>query len=540
MAKEISDNNPNHEPPQAIADCASACPGPCERVEEELFRLASAVEQAGEAFVILDEHLVIRYVNQAFETMTGYCCSEAKGKPLKMLYGRLEQAKTLQQIRNTLGQGETWFGRLETIRKDGAEFRCEKTISVIRGRGGAILGFVEVWRDVTELELMEKQLRQAQKLELLATMAGGIAHDFNNVLSLIILHGQMGAARYPEDDPSRYSFDQILRAAERAQNLVEKLLNLGRRNTPANPVPLRLSTLIREGLKLLLPSIPPVVRIDLDIEMEDDFLLADPVQVHQIIMNLLTNAIQAMHDRGGVLGVALRKRGLDKSSKILCPLAKTSDFLELVVSDTGHGIAADVVDRIFDPFFTTKHGKFGTGLGLSVVHHVVTGLGGAITVESQTGKGAVFTVLLPRFDNPGTHDAVGGESTDSEEASILFADTDAPGAGAVVDALRRLGHRVETCLGQMNALRHFVSDPGGFDLAVIDMALLENEGVGFTRELLSRRPCLPILIVSDGQEHVSPAHMQALGAREILRRPLRDNELDAAVKRALQPEKGRG
>ncbi len=366
------------------------------RAEEDRFLLASAIENAAEAVIITDPNLVIRTVNQTFEEMTGYGAHEARGMPLERLYvGRRQQA-VLRRISATLARGDAWSGRTVNTRKDGSLCVVAKTLSPIRGRRGAILGFVSVWRDVTREAELEKQLRHAQKMEAVGTLAGGIAHDFNNVLGPIILHAELGLALLGPDEPGHGHFTHILDAAERARGLVNQILKLSRRNESEETIiPFRLTLLLKECLKLLRPTLPASIRIETELCTDRDVILADPTEIHQLIMNLATNAAHAMEGTRGVLTFRVGLSYQNETVSGVLSQAAPGRYVALTVTDTGRGIEPAVLEHIFDPFFTTRGGGKGTGLGLAVVHNIVTGLGGAVLVDSEPGKGASFLILLP-------------------------------------------------------------------------------------------------------------------------------------------------
>ena len=365
------------------------------RTEQDRFLLASAIEQAAEAVVIMDPNLIIRTVNQTFEEMTGYSAREARGMPVERLYvGRRQQA-VLRRISATLARGDSWSGRSVNTRKDGSLVLVAKTVSPIRGRRGAIHGFVSLWRDETREAELEKQLRHAQKMEAVGTLAGGIAHDFNNVLGPIILHSELGLGMLEADEPARAHFGHILDAAERARGLVNQILKLSRRAESDETIPFRLSLLLKECLKLLRPTLPSSIRIETELSTDRDVILADPTEIHQLIMNLATNAAHAMEDTGGALTFRVGLSHQEETVTGVLSQAAPGRYVALTVADTGKGMDPAVREHIFDPFFTTRGDRRGTGLGLAVVHNIVTGLGGAVLVDSEPGKGASFLILLP-------------------------------------------------------------------------------------------------------------------------------------------------
>ncbi len=365
------------------------------RIEQDRFLLASAIEQAAEAVVITDPSLVIRTVNQTFEEMTGYSAREARGMPLEQLYVGRRQLAVLRRISDTLARGDIWSGRSMNTRKDGSLVVMAKTVSPIRGRRGAIHGYVSIWRDETREAQLEKQLRHAQKMEAVGTLAGGIAHDFNNVLGPIILHAELGLGASSEDEPTREHFRHILEAAERARGLVNHILKLSRRTESDEAIPFRLTLLLKECLKLLRPTLPTSIRIETELCTDRDVILADPTEIHQVIMNLATNAAHAMEGKSGLLTFRVELSLQEETLEGVLSQAAPGQYVALTVADTGKGMDPAVREHIFDPFFTTRGDGRGTGLGLAVVHTIVTSLGGAVQVESEPGRGTLFCILLP-------------------------------------------------------------------------------------------------------------------------------------------------
>ena len=362
--------------------------------ERERLRLGTAIEQAVEAVLIMDENLVIQYVNQSFEDLTGYSQQQAKGLPLDVLYQDSEQRRWYAAISATLSQGEIWVGRTRNTGKDGRLFRVEKTVAPIRGQSGVILGYVSVWRDLGPVEQLERQLRTAQKMEAIGTLASGIAHDFNNILGPILLNAQLLLERSTLCDEERDLLQEINDAAERARHLVRQILHLGRRREAEQPVPFRLSTIIKECCKLLRPTLPETLRIEHRLHTEQDTIVADPTQIHQAIMNLCTNAVHAIGRRPGVLRFVLQTAD-PETIRTKPQLNDGRSYICLAIEDSGRGMSEEVLSQVFDPFFTTKNDGLGTGLGLPVVQNIVTQLGGTVTVQSALGQGSVFALYLP-------------------------------------------------------------------------------------------------------------------------------------------------
>ena len=510
------------------------------KLAHDRLRLSAALEQAVEAVILIENDFTIGYVNQAFEAMTGYPHSEVRGRPVTMLYqGPIQQA-AYAEIRAALDEGDAWSGRTFHTVKDGRMIRVEKTVSPIRGRGGVVLGFVSVWRDVTRVAELERQLRQAQKMEAIATLAGGIAHDFNNILGPIILHAELGLARLPEGDPVRSGLGEILGAAHRAGALVGQILSLSRRSEAEEPSVFGLADILRECEKFLRPSLPATIDIVLDLRTPDDAVLADPTQVHQVVINLATNAAYAMRRAGGTLTLALEAADRGAPCRAMFPDAQMERAVLLTVRDTGEGIPPERLERIFDPFFTTRQ-RGGTGLGLTVVHGIVVErLGGAVHVRSSPGAGAAFHVLLPRHEGRRSEArADGAQAPGGGGELVLLVEDEAPLRQGTAMVLQRLGYRVRACAGPEEALESFGPAGEGFALVLADVTMPGMTGTDLLRRLRQRRPDIPAVLVSGYSEIVTPELLRELGA-DYLRKPFTIRGLGVALQRALGRSRGRG
>ena len=496
------------------------------RAEEQRYRLANAIEQAVEAIILLDNDFNVQYVNQSFEALTGYPMREVAGKNISMLYQGEEQRKVLERVNEFLEHSDIWSGRTRNTRKDGTVFECEKSVSRIRYKRSKTLGFVSVWRDVTELAVLERQLRQAQKMEAIGTLAGGLAHDFNNILGPIILHAEICMEGLDEDDPMHGSFCEILDAANRAKGLVGQILYLGRQREQDKPIPFSLSSIVKECLKLIKPSLPPDIRVVFQNETHSDVLLADPTKIHQLIMNLCTNSAHAMDSGGGELNIRLSEEVIEPIPNAYQPL-EPGDYIRMSVCDTGCGIPRENLGRIFDPFFTTRHDGKGTGLGLAVVHNIVTGIGGGIDVKSKEGEETCFSVLLPKSeDSEKQLDAImSGLDEENQGLSILLVDDDRLMAQGARAALMELGHRVALSSNAFEALALFRQCPDNYDLIIAELTLPEMDGMDLTREILLNRPELPVFLCTSYSEMALQERADACGARGVLCKPFRMEEL---------------
>lgn len=497
------------------------------RLEEQRYRLAIAIEQAIEAILILDNDFNIQYVNQSFEAMTGYAQNEVLGKNMHFLYTGKTRDELLQHVSNTLEYADSWVGRTVNTRKDGIPFTCEQTISRIRYKRSKELGYVSVWRDVTHEAALERQLRQAQKMEAIGTLAGGLAHDFNNILGPIILHAELGMQGLDQNTLLYDSLEEILDAANRARGLVDQILSLSRQREHDKPFPFPLSSIVKECLKLLRPSLPPDIRINFVNQAGSDMLLADTTQIHQLIMNLCTNAAHAMAVSGGLLEIALSHEEIEDNCCEYQAL-KPGRYLRMEVRDTGQGIPKEHLDKIFDPFFTTKKEGKGTGLGLAVVHNIVMGLGGIVNVQSEWGKGSVFSVMLPEC--PSTHRFAGPSGNHAAQPAgkklrILLVDDDALTGPGSKHALEEMGHKVVLSRSAYEALALFRQNPDELDLVITEYNLAELGVTKLTKELHLSRPELPVVLCTTYCAATMLERAVACGALAVLSKPFHLPEL---------------
>ena len=505
--------------------------------ERDRTRLASALEQAADAVILFDEQMRIEYLNQSFEAMTGYTLRELRGRSVTFLYDGPEQMARLNEVSEALARGDMWNGKACNSCKDGRVICCHKTVAPIRGKGGCILGYVSVWRDVTAVETLERQLRQAQKMEAIGTLASGIAHDFNNILSPIVLLADIGLRQLAQDDPLRVSLESILKAALRASDLVRQILGLGRRLEADQPKPLRVADILQECLALVRPGLPSSIGISLKAHTERDVVMADPAQLHQLVMNLCTNAAWAMRGTGGTLEFGIAEQVLGPRGDPEFPAAEPGSYVLLRVRDSGQGILPEHLERIFDPFFSTKTDGSGTGLGLAVVQNIVSQLRGAIRVLSEPGRGSSFEILLPRSEAPPlVFPAHSQEPPQPLEAAscVLVVDDEQDILDACSLGLSAFGYEVVCCRGGEDALALFRNEPGRIHAVLSDTTMPGLAGPELVRELLKIDPHLPVILTTGHSALVSRERAWRLGALEYLVKPFRMDVLAAALNRLLK------
>jgi len=505
------------------------------RAEEERMRLVTAIEQAAEAIIITDTNWIIDYVNPAFTAMAGYDGAEVIGRHLRLLKSDEHDRAFYRDIRKTLSEGHVWSGRLTNVKKDGSLYETEATASPVRNESGAVINYVSIHRDITRQVKLERDLRQAQKMEAIGTLAGGIAHDFNNILTAIVGHAEIARFTLAQADPVRRNLDQVLKASARAAELVKQILAFSHK-TEQNPQPLPIVSVVKEALKLLRPSLPSTIEIrhEVSLSPEDGVIFADPTEIHQVLMNFCTNAAHAMRAKGGVLSVTLSDTVVDDIPDSPHPDLEAGPYVCLTVSDTGHGIDAAVMERIFDPYFTTKGVGEGTGLGLSVVRGIVRTYGGAVTVQSRPGNGTTFNVFLPRMEQKVPAHAETREALSTGTERILFVDDEETLAEMGREMLESLGYKAVTKTNSLEALETFRADPLGFDLVITDMTMPGLTGEELARELLAIRRGMPIILCTGYSELINETQAIEMGISEFVMKPYTVANFANTIRKALK------
>ncbi len=500
--------------------------------ELEKNRLMAAIEQASEAVVIVNRQGKIEYVNPAFEVSSGYSRVEAIGNKPNIQKSGVHDRQFYEAMWQTLLNKRVWRGRLTNRRKNGTLYKEDATISPVLDPSGEIINFVALKREVTREEVLEQQLHQAMKMEALGTLAGGIAHDFNNILAAMIGYGEMARDRLAPDHPARKDLDQVLAGGDRAADLVKQILTFSRKESYGQFRVFKLQHILKEIIKLLRPSLPATIDLQHDIDTTCRSILADPGQLYQVVMNLCTNARQAIGGNHGRIFIRLsevrnvvRQNGGHGS--------ESGAYLDLEVSDSGCGIEAEKLEKIFDPFFTTKRKDQGTGLGLAVVHGIIKKHKGEIQVTSKVGIGTTFHVYL----------AVDGRESESREKSavaaiggderILVIDDEVPVGEVLRGILEQVGYQVMTFNDSIAAVKLFRENPHCCDLVLTDMLMPNMTGAELAREILALRPDMPISMVTGHSDTFDVHRARQIGIRDLILKPVKRGKLQQTVRKAL-------
>jgi len=395
---------------------------------------------------------------------------------------------------------------------------------------------IQTATDITEMKELEDRLQHAQKMEAIGNLAGGIAHDFNNILSPIIGYSELLLGDLPAGSLEHKKTERILEAGKRGGELVGQILAFGRRKEH-QMIPVHIQTVLKEALKLIRSTIPANIEIIQDIDADCGSIMADPTQIHQIILNLLTNAYHAMETSGGKISVGLREINLEAGDLVEKPL-EPGRYAILTISDNGCGIDPAIMDKIFEPYFTTKEQGKGTGLGLAVTYGIVKEHNGDIKVYSEVGTGTSLNVYFPLVNKTtvsGLTDEVPSRQTGNER--ILLVDDEEPIVEVGKQMLEYLGYHVTAFTGSIKGLKAFKADPSAFDLVISDMTMPNMTGDRLAEELISFRPDIPIIICTGFSERINKENIAAVGIKGFLMKPVVISEMAKMVRKVLDDAK---
>ncbi len=398
-----------------------------------------------------------------------------------------------------------------------------------------VLGVLGIYYDITERKRMEDTLKQTQKMEAIGTLAGGIAHDFNNILGGIIGYTEL-ALNDTRPKTKVYNFlQQVLKSATRAKDLVRQILTFSRKNQEERKA-IQLSTIVKEEAKLLRSTLPTTIDILLNIDKKAGMVDADLTQMHQVIMNLCTNAAFAMQEHGGTLKISLSTIMLTQQSSKKYHDAQPGPYIELKISDTGTGIDSRIIHRIFEPFFTTKEKEKGTGMGLAVVHGIVKEHGGNISVKSQINKGTTFTILLPQVLAEDNNSAPPSSAVPRGTGRILFVDDEKTLLSLGKNMLESLGYEVMAFPGSLEALEAFQASPEAFDLIITDYTMPHMTGYTLAERIRKINPFARILLCTGYSDTITPEKAQSAGIKQLLYKPISKKELAETIRNILAKE----
>ena len=499
----------------------------------EIFQ--SAIDQASETIVITDHEANIIYANPAFSEITGYTKEEAIGQNPRILQSGKTKPEVFKKMWQALVTKKNWRGHFFNKKKDGTLYEEEVSISPLLDHTQKISHYIAVKRDITNEKRLQRQLLQAQKMEAIGTLAGGIAHDFNNILTILIGNLELVMMfDLEENHPALKGLNKALAASQRAKDLANQILTFSRHRTN-DLQPLKVTPIIKETIKLISASLPANIELQTTITAANDMILADPGSLHQILINLCSNASKAMQNRDGKLEIKLGNRQIDDPSATPFQTLKPGEYLELKVIDNGSGIAPEIVEKIFEPYFTTKPKGHGSGLGLATVHGIVKKLGGEILLESRRDCGSSFTILLPAMDY---HASITDSLTELLKLptgceELLLVDDEKDIVELNRQVLEKLGYRISTCNDGDSALKMIRRNLQRFDLILTDMTMPGISGIELARKGLQLNPKLRFILGTGNSDNINREEALQLGIKEFYNKPLRTDSLAKLIRQVL-------
>jgi len=506
------------------------------RESEEKFR--QLIENINEIFWIRDAKTnELLYISPNFEKIWGLSINEVMKKPESFLEAiHPDDRDNVVRVFQNQKEDEQFELEYRIILPDGSVRWIKGKIFPIFNATGDIYRRAGINEDITEKKKMEADLIQAHKMEAIGTLAGGIAHDFNNILSSILGYTELAMDDVDKGSTVEDSLKEVYKAGNRAKDLVWQILTFARQtDDPMKPI--QVDTIAKEVLKFIRSSIPTTIDIQQNIA-SDSLIMGNATQIHQIIMNLCTNAAQAMEESGGILELTLMDVTMDKISPLVNYGLKPGDYIELTVSDTGLGIPQDVIHSIFEPYFTTKAPGEGSGMGLAVVQGIVEQRGGKINVYSQLGEGTAFRVYLPITKKRRVSESFETQVLPPGTERILLVDDEAPIAQMGSQILERLGYTVTKRTSSIEALELFKQKPDKFDLVISDTTMPNMTGDILSTELMAIRSDIPIILCTGYSKKISDETALEIGVKAFLYKPIVKSELAKTVRNVLDEAKG--
>jgi len=482
-----------------------------------------------------EDRLIFTGTNPVASSILGIESSQLIGRTILDAFPGLTGTEVPEKYFLTCKKGTAWD--TELINYEDKKRKGVYQVHAFQTEPGKMaacfLDISERKRNEAEKEFLENQLRQSQKMEAIGTLAGGIAHDFNNILTPLLLHTEMSLLDLPADSTVRKHLQEVLASGHRAKSLVKQILHFSRKSEQER-IPLQFSLICKEVIKFIRASIPTSIEIRQNLQ-DTSYILADPVQMHQVILNLCTNAVYAIkEDEQGLLELYLAQIMIAKEDLSELPDLKPGNYLKFSVRDNGHGMTPGVQQRIFDPFFSTKEREDGTGLGLSVVHGILASHAGTITVKSGPGIGSTLAVYLPVLEQIELRNPKENVPAPSGSERILFVDDEVKLVEANKEILNLLGYQVTGSTDPHESLEMFRNDPNGFDLVITDLTMPGMTGIDLIKEILKTRPDIPVILSTGLIKENQKAAVKALGVENIISKPISMSDMAVTIRKALE------
>ncbi len=502
------------------------------QADEDITVLFQAIEQAGDGIIIFNPDGTIKYVNTVFERISSFRRIELLGKPIEVLpfddASRAEMQKFWLRVRSS----QPWRGRLDMVRKDGLKITLELSVKPVINEEGRLSNIIASCKDVTYELMRDEQQKRTQRLEAVGRLTGGIAHDFNNILSAIIGYAELaGDDMHPESEAAD-SIMEVLKSAGRAKEMIAHLLAFSRQEEAKTEV-IELADHVRESIRFLRSYIPRSIKISENITGERTTMIAVPGQIHQIVINLGTNAMHALNREDALIQIDLDQVSFTSDEMKSFPELEQGQYLKVSVTDNGTGIDPAILENIYDPYFTTKAANEGTGLGLSVVYSIVEYHKGAIRIESEIGKGTTFHIYLPMYIPDAWHQS-GREPDIINEVegheTIMFVDDEPALVSVFRQGLMRLGYRVEGYIDPRKALEQFKKNPHRINMVVTDTTMPYISGVDLAEQMLEIRKDLPIILCTGFTTLISVDEARNKGIKDFVMKPFKIRDIAARIR----------
>lgn len=503
------------------------------RLRDSELRFRNLVESIKDWFWEVDPQGVYTYAGPQVKDLLGYEPGEVLGKTPFDFMAPEEKERVGKSFKILVAERKPIeLMRKTLIHKDGRQVVVETSGLPIYDAQARFCGFRGTDRDITEKVKLEEHLQQAQKMESIGTLAGGIAHDFNNILGIMVGNAELALDDVPPWNPGYQNLQEIKTAGLRAAHIVKQLLSFSRKSEQKLK-PVEIKAIIKDSLNLLRATMPATVEIRENFATAEGTILADPIQINQVIMNLCINASQAMEDEGGIIEVRALKISLDGGGGDESPGLPKGNYIKISVSDTGSGIDPQIADKIFDPYFTTKEVGRGSGMGLAVVHGIVKNHSGVVTMESNVGEGATFNVFFPLATESAEVEVPETEQPQQGHETILVVDDEPSIVYMTAQMLRRMGYRVEAKVNPHEAIELLQSGSQTIDLVISDMTMPQMTGIQLYEKVKGIQPDIPVIICTGHSDLINPKKAKELGIAALAMKPITRQTITKAVRDVL-------